>query len=69
MKIDNKTTIVEYFTTPFLIADRKIGQEINKNKKDFNNTVQKLDLTLIEHCPQIAVDLWNTFQNRAYGWP
>lgn len=32
-KIDNKTIIVEYFKTPFLIAGRKIRQEISKNKK------------------------------------
>ena len=33
MKIDDKTTIVEYLKTPFSIADRKSGQEISKNKK------------------------------------
>lgn len=44
-EIDNSTITVRYFKTTFSIIDRKMRQEISKENKDSNNSINQFDLT------------------------
>lgn len=45
IKIDNSTIIVRDFTIPLSIEGKRTRQKVNKERKDFNNTISKLELT------------------------
>lgn len=45
IKIDNSIIIVRDFTIPLSIVGKRTRQKVNKERRDFKNTISKLDLT------------------------
>lgn len=48
-EIDNSIMVVRYFNTPYSLMDRTTMRKINMEIEDFNNTMNQLEQTSIEH--------------------
>lgn len=79
-EIENSTTIAGDLNTPFLITDRTTTQNISKDIKDLNDTINQLNLTDIDNTPANDCRIYNVeiqhtkvhtklSWNRSYGSP